>query len=298
MANDVQEITGSGALVAARLCNFVTGSSTPLAAHIQWLDAKVRPVVSSNPSAWVDLLGHASRQWKQTGGLNSHMLNRALSFQRCEALKGKISAFGRSVKFNIEQAQGDDQSLGPKPDDGYDRAVEVLVYASGPPPRKPKPPVVESRRFEIRVVGGGSASILIQADNYFFQIVDLTRSQTAFYLYTGGGLGISIPKIPGPGSVTKKGPPTAFTTTRNAQLYMFNSTASLYQDAGATLGSLSVGGTMRLTIKEIFDSAGLISTRPGTIPIEGGSGIQMPGLGSASEGVLALVAGPWPFTGY
>lgn len=297
MALDVQEITGSGALVAARLCNFVTGSSTPLPAHTAWLDAKVRPVVGTNPSAWVDLLGHASRQWKAPGGLNSHTLNRALSFQRCEALKGKIGAYGPSVRFNIEMAEGDDESVGPNPDDGYDRAVEVLVYAV-PPPKKITPPKVVSTQFEIRVVGGGSASIGLQADNYFFQIVDLTKLKTAFYFYTGAGFGISIPKIPGPGSVTKKGPPRKFSTSRDTQLYMFNSKASLYQDAGATLGPLSVGGTMRLTIKEIFDSAGLIVTRPSTIPIEGGAGIQMPGLGSASEGVLALVAGPWPFTGY
>src|SRR5580698_7758603 len=110
MALDVQEITGSGALVAARLCNFVTGSATPLPAHTTWLDAKVRPVVGTNPSAWIDLLGHAWRQWKATGGLSSHMLNRALSFQRCEALKGKIGAYGSSVRFNIEQAEGDDES--------------------------------------------------------------------------------------------------------------------------------------------------------------------------------------------
>jgi hypothetical protein len=297
MALDVQEITGTGALVAARLCNFVTGASTPLPAHVAWLDAKVRPVVGTNPFAWVDLLGHASRRWKATGGLNSHMLNRALSFQRCEALKGKIGSYGPSVRFNIEHAEGDDESLGPNPDDGYDRAVEVLVYAV-PPLKKPTPPKVVSTHFEIRVVGGGSASILIQADNYFFQIVDLTKLKTAFYLYTGGGLGISIPKIPGPGSVTKTGPPTPFTTSRDTQLYMFNSKASLYQDAGATFGSSSVGGTMRLAITEVFDSAGLIATRPSIIPISGGWGIQMPGLGSASEGVLALVGGPWPFSGY
>lgn len=225
------------------------------------------------------------------------MLNRALSFQRCEALKGKIGAYGPSVRFNIEQAEGDDESLGPNPDDGYDRAVEVLVYAV-PPPKKITPPKVVSTRFEIRVVGGGSASLGLQADNYFFQIVDLTKLRTAFYFYTGGGLGISLPKIPGPGSVTKKGPPTPFTTSRDTQLYMFNSKASLYQDAGATFGSTSVGGTMRLAITEIFDSAGLIATRPSIIPMSGGWGIQMPGLGSASEGVLALMGSPGPFTGY
>jgi len=301
MALAVQEFTGTGAAVAARLCNFATGSTTPLPDHDRWLDAKLRPLVASNPSAWVDLIGHASRQWRHTGAFNAHQLNRALSFQRCEALKRRIGTFGSGVHFNLELAEGDSQSLTPNPDDGYDRAVEVLVYAAGPPPKPPKPPAVQSLNFEIRVVGGGSASALIQADNYFFQIVDLTRRKTAFYLYTGVGLGISIPKISRisrPGSVTKSGPPTAFRTTRDAQLYMFNSQASLYQDPGATIGPLSVGGTLRLTIKEIFDSSGVIFTHPPTIPISGGSGVQMPGLWSASEGVLALASDIFPFTGY
>jgi hypothetical protein len=34
------------------------------------------------------------------------------------------------------------------------------------------------------------------------------------------------------------------------------------------------------------------------MPIEGGAGIQRPGLGSATEGVLALVSPVFPFTGY
>jgi hypothetical protein len=152
--------------------------------------------------------------------------------------------------------------------------------------------------YEIRVVGGFSASALAQADNYFFQIVDLVRHKTAFYHYTGFGLGISIPKIPGPGSVTKAGPPTKFLTTRHTELYQFNSRASLFQDPGATVGPYSVGGTLRLAIKEIQDSAGLISTVPSIIPIGGGSGIQMPGLGSVSEGVLAWQGQIFPFTGY
>jgi hypothetical protein len=146
-------------------------------------------------------------------------------------------------------------------------------------------------------VGGGSASILAQADNYFFQIVDVMRHQTAFYFYTG--VAVPFPSIPfSQGSVTKTGPPTKFRTTRHTELHQFNSKASLYQDPGATLGNLSVGGTLRLTIKDIQDASGLISTIPGTIPIEGGSGFQMPGLGSAGEGVLAWQGQVFPFTGY
>jgi hypothetical protein len=303
MALDVQEITGTKAAAAARLCNFATGTAVLLPAHLRWLDTKVRPIVAGNPSAWVDVIGHASRQWKHTGGANSHELNRALSAQRCAAVKTQVGSYNAAARFNVVVAEGDSQSLMPKPDDGYDRAVEVFVYATGRPPSPtpvppPPDPPDQAIHFEIRVVGGGSASILAQADNYFFQIVDVMRHKTAFYFYTGLGIGISIPKIPGPGSMTKTGPPTKFRTTRHTELYQFNSRASLFQDPGATIGSLSVMGTMRLTIKEIQDSAGLISTLPGTIPIESGWGIQMPGLGSATEGVLAWQGVVYPFTGY
>lgn len=39
-------------------------------------------------------------------------------------------------------------------------------------------------------------------------------------------------------------------------------------------------------------------THPRQIRIEGGSGIQMPGLGSVTEGVMAKVSEDFPFTGY
>ena len=300
MAQDVQPISGTTALVAARLCNFETGSAQPLPSHTQWLSQNVKPILASKSNAWIDLLGYASRQWKHTQGQNSHQLNTDLSIARCTSVKSVVLGFNPTSTFNIEFGKGYAESQMPNPDDGYDRAVEIYVYASKAdrPPPLPKPPRPESRLFEIRVVGGGSASAGVQFDNYFFQIVDLLRFQTAFFFYTGAGLGISIPKIPGPGSVTKIGPPTKFTTSREAQLYMFNSRAALYQDAGATLGPYSVGGTMRLAIKDIHDDLGYIGTHPGNIPIEGGAGIQMPGLGSASEGVLSMASDVFKFSGY
>jgi hypothetical protein len=127
MAFDVQEITGTKAAVAARLCNFVTGRATLLPAHLNWLDTKVRPLVAGNLSAWVDMIGHASRQWKHTGGVSSHGLNRALSAERCAAVKRQVSNYNAAARFNVVLAQGDSQSLMPNPDDGYDRAVEVFV---------------------------------------------------------------------------------------------------------------------------------------------------------------------------
>lgn len=180
----------------------------------------------------------------------------------------------------------------------------VVPPGPTPPPPPPPPDLISSTTFEIRVVGGLSGSALAQADNYIFQIVDLTRRKTAFYHYTGVGLGLSIPKIPGPGSVTKVGPPTKFQTSRSVELYQFNAAANLLQMPGATLGSLSVWGTLKLTFGEIknaypqYASDIYVMIIPMTISIEGGSGIQMPGLGSSTWGVLALQGQVYPFSGY
>lgn len=294
MADDVQRISGTSAKSAARLCNFVTNDSKLLTSHIQYLDTEVATVIKDMIGPWVDLFGYASRR-------GNPAFNTVLSNQRLKAVKDRIATYAPNVNFQQQTGYGDSES-GPDASDnsGYYRAVEVLVYATKPPPRPkpvaPKP--IESTKFEIRVVGGGSASIVGQADNFFFQITDLTRKKTCFFFYTGVGIGISIPKIPGPGSVTKAGPVSSFTTTRPVELYHFNTKAQLYQDAGATFGSFSVGGTMRLGMTNITDSLGFVATRPGLIPIEGGSGIQMPGLGSVTEGVLAKVSDVFEFNGY
>jgi hypothetical protein len=94
------------------------------------------------------------------------------------------------------------------------------------------------------------------------------------------------------------GKPTRFHTTRAIQLHVFNAQASLYQDPGATIGNSSMGGTLRLHLKSMSDYRGFVATRPGTIAIEGGAGFQMPSLGSATEGIFALVSEILPFTGY
>jgi hypothetical protein len=222
----------------------------------------------------------------------------ALSEQRINAVKQRVSKYANTVNFQIQRGFGETES-GPDERDnsGYWRAVDVYVYAFKPPSPRSLP-TTAATQFEIRVVGGGSASAVVQADNYIFQIVDLVRRQTAFYHYTGVGLGLSIPKIPGPGSMTWAGPPAKFRTTRSAELYQFNSRAILEQDPGATIGPASVGGTLKLKFTDIRDFDGKIFTIPITIPIEGGSGVQMPGAGSLTDGVLALATSIFPFAGY
>lgn len=290
---------GTPAVIAARLINFPTGNSVLQSGHQLWLQEQVVPAILARPNAWVDLYGFASKK----GNAQSNL---ALSKARATAVKDflgrQLAAKGRSIEetVKIDHGWGEDHPLykaGESDDSPNWRAAEVIVF--GTKPRIVRKPKVDSPgMYEIRVVGGGSASVIAQADNYFFQIVDLVRMKTMFYLFTGMGLGISIPKIPGPGSVTKIGPPTKFTTTRQADLHQFNSEASLSQDPGATFGSQSVGGTMYLAINKIIDGKGLIFTNPKLIPISGGWGVQMPGLRSVTRGVLAAMSDEFPFTGY
>jgi len=144
MALDVQVITGSGALVAARLCNFPTGKTTLLGSHVAWLDSAVRSAVTGLPNPWVDLRGYASHLGfaQHPGGLGNTALNKQLSFARCEAVKARIVSYGSKVSFPMEWAVGDAESSGTMlNDDGYWRAVDVYAYATPPPTPIPPPPV-------------------------------------------------------------------------------------------------------------------------------------------------------------
>lgn len=290
MADDVQRITGTTAKSAARLCNIPTSTARLLPAHLKYLDEIVK-TLSAMQGPWVDLIGYASR----SGDPNYNML---LSGQRIDAVKKYLSSRVRGINFQQQRRMGESES-GPNERDnsGYWRAVEIFVYGTKPQaPTRPPDPV--STEFEIRVVGGGSASIVAaQADFLWFQIVDTIKRKTAFYQYTGGGAALSLPKIPGPGSVTKVGPPTRFKTGRPAELHMFNSKADLAQDPGATIGTIG-WGKMRLTLNSVWSHDGPVTVIPSTLVIEGGAGIQMPGLGSITRGVLAKVTHDWPFTGY
>ncbi|MGE4545692.1 MAG: hypothetical protein AB7D06_16490 [Pedobacter sp.] len=288
---------GTHSAIAGRLIEFETKKSELLPDHRHWLQEKVVPAILARPNAWIDLYGYASKLGNQSDNL-------ALSRERVESVKDflgqHLAIHGRNIDgmVNIDCGFGETApGYYDKDSDnsGYWRAAEIIVFGSKPSVvRPPVIPPASGNSFEIKVVAGGSASLFLQADNYVFQISDLTRRQTAFFFYTGGGLGISIPKIPGPGSMTKAGPPTPFRTSRPAELHQFNSKASLYQDPGMTVGPFSAGGTLRLRIYEIHDSTGLVFTSPSILPIEGGWGIQMPGLGSASEGILALASAVFP----
>lgn len=149
MALDVQRITGTGAKVAARLCNFETSTAYLKSAHIEFLDKEVASVIRGMQGPWVDLLGYASRR-------GDAGFNQTLSEQRLQSVKGRIEQYANRVNFQIQTALGESES-GPEESDnsGYWRAVEVYVYAFKPPAPKPQPPVAAGgTEFQIRVAGG------------------------------------------------------------------------------------------------------------------------------------------------
>jgi hypothetical protein len=289
-------------LVAGRLINFETGKANLLDGHKSWLrDEAAKKGIAKSPNAWVNIWGYASKS-------GSTDFNLQLSKDRAAAVKkylGEVIGSHQKIEkiTTIEHGYGEDyignNTTDPNDNWGYWRAVEVLVFGSKPKivrlPKKPQPKP-QTTFFEIRVVGGFSASYRAgQTDNYVFQIVDLIRLRTMFYHYTGGGAGLSNIV---PASGTYDGPPRKFSTSHPAELHQFNSTATLGQKPGVTVGPLSLGGALILVIEKIWDGTRIISTNPKNLEIEGGFGFQSPGFGSATKGTLSPLTDEAPFSGY
>jgi len=295
MASDVQAITGTRALIGARLSNFPTATSNLLPSHLAWLDTQAIPLVKTKIAPWIDIIGYASRK-------GDVAFNQRLSFQRCEAVKNHILARLRHAEFNVENAKGASESLGDaKNDDGYWRAVEVYVFGFQPPDpiAKPTPTPPGSRNFKIRVVSGGSLTIPDidgpQGDSYNFQIVDVARRLQSLYEYKGGGLALPV-IVPIFFSVTTKGPFSDFTTSRGESLSSFVGDAQLFGDPGVTFGKHSKGGVMRLSLRSRTLVTHVTLVHPSLIPIEGGLGIGL-SAGSATSGTLSMLSSPAPFIG-
>jgi len=185
MVQDVIIITGdiSNPKIAARLCNFVKGSSTLLHSHILWLEANVAPIVRSQQNSWVNLYGYASKQGTPES-------NQILSTNRCQSVRNYVNTFANQVNFKIELAKGESESLGDEDDRddhvGYWRSVEIFVYELQPPPRirVPQPmPIVNVRRithrsfFKIRTKNSGSSPDPDSSSDDFSDLVKDTQER-------------------------------------------------------------------------------------------------------------------------
>ena len=137
MANDIMIISGSGARVAARLCNFETGEKFLLGSHINWLDQNVAPIIRSQPNSWVDLHGYASKR-------GDTKFNDYISQQRCDSAKSRIINYANRINFNIYRAYGASESgSNPSNNDGYWRAIDIYVFSAEPSPKPKQPPLDE-----------------------------------------------------------------------------------------------------------------------------------------------------------
>jgi hypothetical protein len=290
MANDVVLISGSTAIIAARLCNFVTARTFLLLTHEEFLDQKVQPVIRNMLGPWVDMFGFASRK-------GDPVFNQRLSEGRIASVKSRISNYANSVNFQINTAYGETRSLGDAEDNnGYFRAVEFYVYATPQPPAQKRPEDDGlSEEFGVRVLQGKSADGKgFQVDFIDFEFIDVTHRTAVTMSYKGvGGALPSIPLLPG--SSVKDGPVKRFKTTARVFLTDFSGRAQIFQDpSGGAFGKFSIAGTLRLAIESealVLKSARLKGegiTR-NIVPLEGGTEFQSPGLGSASIGRLTVV---------
>lgn len=164
MGEDVQKISGPvhgvTPLAAARLCNFATGSETPLFGHRFWIESTVKTVCSSSPNPWIDVFAYASHRGTARG-----YDNQALSERRRNEIIKEIKKQCPSVRFIQQEALGDSQSTGDINDNSGDwRAVSVYVYGALPPGRKAEPvslPV--PKEWFVTYFSGSTTSVVVAA---------------------------------------------------------------------------------------------------------------------------------------
>jgi hypothetical protein len=189
---DVEEIHGSGAKVAARLCNFAEGGAGLLTSHLNWLRTKVAPILRSQPNSWVDLWGYASKK----GG---HADNQTLSEHRCRTVREEVSQYANKVNFNINKGLGEIEYGGKEDDNwGFYRRVEIYVFAAPPPPGFKPPP----RRKPGSVKAPAGCWLITGVDGFGLPIKGIISGGTVFvtllndkgevYVINGIGVGVGV----------------------------------------------------------------------------------------------------------
>jgi hypothetical protein len=272
---------------ASRLCNFSTGQADLLADHKDWIDKTVGPVITNMHGTWVDLIGYASK-------LGNADANKRLSERRLEAVRDYISTWKKGINFQKESALGEEQSLGDESNnDGYFRAVEVYVYGFAPPPLRPR---IEKRKaprqsFAIRVVSAVSVGIgPAGADAVAFDIGEPRKGKWRRFWYTGASMNVSIklPKFLPPVGVGGSGKSVSFTTTRPCELEDFDGEATLFNGPGLSLGPISIGGEMGLSLESARLKAKQAIVVPRVLVMTNDTGLGL-SFGGAGKGKLTLV---------
>jgi len=308
-SKDVQEVTGGipgqPLRVAARLCNFPTNKWKMWVEHEDWLRAKVIPILRDPQGAWIDVLAYASARGK-TGS------NKTLSDRRREEVVEflKRESGNPNLPINRNHPYGEEES-GPDESNnsGYFRAVDVYVYGGQMPAVVPP---VGSINFKIRVLGSASAGapppripvpINFGSEVYFFELIDLDAKQRANLAYTGGGVSIGVPKLPGFTSVGTAGNFTEFTVSKPSSLFSFAGRAGIITEAGASVPGKGIGGDILLKFKSrsfIKRGVGVASKKPappGFVRMDTGPGLSIQFSGATNGKVELVPRKVFPHTG-
>lgn len=208
-------------MIKALLYNFDIDGDSIKIEHRIFLQSKVVPLLQDGRGhIWMQ--GSASRS-------GSNQYNMQLSKQRINNMAVVLRSFGIANSQMQLDAIGEEQAYAHAMEDKRDRAVELIVIPiakdSPPPPRKIPPPPPVNTQFKIRMLGGlaGTAGPF-QVEHCFFQIADTKNKITAFYAYSGEGVGAGL--VPGLNlSATMKGPWNDFVTNLAIRISQFEGPA-------------------------------------------------------------------------
>jgi hypothetical protein len=281
---------GPGKLKAL-LYNFDFDGDKVKAEHSDFLGSRVVPLLE-NDRGQIWMQGSASRV-----GANAY--NMELSKRRVRQVADFLKSRGiRETQMQLN-AVGEEMAVGHALDDERDRAVALLVYPRHridppPPPQPPKPPPVSST-FKVRLLGEVSVGKTVRvvkllkaklgagpaADAMFFEILDTTNRQSAFYLYVGGGIGAGFMSV----SATHVGPWNDFRTSKPISAADFEGFTRFTTAGGGpyTMNFLNMCGT-----PPGVDDVYLEFFQTGTTF---GAGL------STTVGNMWLLQGPLPFSG-
>lgn len=266
--------------IRASMSNYDIDSDAPKREHLNFLDARVLPLV----------LGRMARVWLQgaASSTGTDAKNMALSRRRAEG----IAAFLASRGFPVVQIQVDAVGEGlatPLPrENSDDRTVSILaapLFLPPSPTSLPPPsalPTPAATRFRLRMVGGiGAGARVIAIDRLYFQIWDPAARISSFYEYTGAGIGVSVRKV----SATMSGPWNDFGTTGAVAVNEFGG-ASRFTSGGLASYTLNYLNIMQMPRGT--------ATKPNPLAIS--TGFTVGGGGSTTVGYLKLMT-TGPFVG-
>lgn len=286
---DVDPKYSGPGMLKALLGNFDIDGDTPKPEHVQFLSAKVVPLLAGN-SGRIWMQGQAS----QTGS-DAH--NLALSKRRVRAVADILKRAGVAETQMQLDAVGESMSFGKNKEDPSHRAVALLVLprAKDDPPPPPKPPAPEdlpkvNTQFKIKMHANLNIAKGLAGDFSIFQIWDEKAALCSFYTFWA--MGASGGLIPGQWlSATLAGPWTDFTVTKALAVNQFTG-ATRFTTGGAAWWTKNYINFMALPPGTATD--------PNPLPIDTGFTIGIGAGTSAGTMRLELLGTPdglLPFKG-